>query len=268
MNKIPPPSAENSPPTTTTSQNNKLWQRIAAVAAAILFWQIAATVTDLDVLLVSPVRVVVRLFSLWREADFFSTVFSSFSRIVLGFLAAFLLSGLLALLSYRFPAVEVLLRPYVVTVRAVPVASFIIIGLIWLSTGRLAAFISFLMVFPILYQNVLQGLKSTDPKLLEMAKLYRVPYVRRLHMLHLPAIKPYLLSACSVALGMSWKAGVAAEVIGMVDGSIGEKLYYAKIYLDTCDLFAWTVVLVLASVLFEKAFLFLLKKLFAGSEKL
>ena len=225
-------------------------------------------VTDLDVLLVSPVRVVGRLFTLWREEDFFSTLFSSFSRIVLGFFAAFLLSGLLAMLACRFPALEILLRPYVVTVRAVPVASFIIIGLIWLTTGSLAVFISFLMVFPILYQNALQGLKSADPKLLEMARLYRVPRLRRLHMLYLPAVKPYLLSACSVALGMSWKAGVAAEVIGMVDGSIGEKLYYAKIYLDTCDLFAWTVVLVLASVIFEKAFLFLLKKLFAGSEKL
>ena len=59
---------------------------------------------------------------------------------------------------------------------------------------------------------------------------------------------------------MSWKAGVAAEVIGVVGGSIGEKLYEAKIYLQTGDLLAWTVVIVALSALFERAVLALLRR--------
>ena len=103
-----------------------------------------------------------------------------------------------------------------------------ILCLIWLSSAQLPVFISFLMVLPVLYNNVLQGFKTADPQLLEMAGLYGVPFGRRLVFIHLPQIKPFLLSACGVALGMAWKAGVAAEVIGITSGSIGEKDVYKR----------------------------------------
>jgi NitT/TauT family transport system permease protein len=168
----------------------------------------------------------------------------------------------------RVRLLEVFLWPFVVTVKAVPVASFIIISLIWLSSRQLSVFISFLMVFPVIYLNVLQGIRSADAQLLEMAAVFRVPWSRRLPYIYLPQIRPFLSSACSVSLGMSWKAGIAAEIIGIPDGSIGEKLYSAKIYLNTADLFAWTVVVVLISVLFEKLFLLLLNRGFGRLEKL
>ena len=151
-----------------------------------------------------------------------------------------------------------------VVIKSVPVASFIILALIWMGSARLPLFISFLMVFPVIYGNTLQGLKSTDPQLLEMARLFRVPWARRLRYIHLPALEPFLLAGCSTALGMSWKAGVAAEVIGVVGGSIGERLYEAKIYLETADLLAWTVVIVAVSALFERLFLALLRRCFAA----
>ena len=237
-----------------------------AVAAALAVWQIAAVSVGSDLLLVSPIKVLARLATIWREPDFFASIWYSFLRIAGGFAAAFVLAFALAVLAGRFPVVETILWPYVVTIKAVPVASFIIISLIWLTTSQLASFISFLMVFPILYTNVLQGVKSTDPNLREMARCFHVPYGKRLAYIELPSIKPYLLSGCSAALGMSWKAGVAAEVIGMVSGSIGSRLYEAKIYLMTADLLAWTVVIVLVSVVFEKAVLRLLKAAFAGWE--
>lgn len=95
-----------------------------------------------------------------------------------------------------------------------------------------------------------------------------MPWRRRLLYIYLPQLQPFLLSACSVALGMSWKAGIAAEVIGIPSGSIGEQLYEAKVYLSTADLLSWTVVIVLVSVLFEKLFITLLKRAFAGLERL
>ncbi len=220
----------------------------------------------IDILLVSPLAVAVRLFSLVTEADFWSTVAFSILRITAGFFLGFLLGVLLAVAAGKYPLMETLLWPYVITVKSVPVASFIIISLIWLSNGQLAVFISFLMVFPVIYSNVLQGIKSTDHDLLEMASLYRVPWHRRMFYIYLPNIKPYLISACSISLGMSWKAGIAAEVIGVVRGSIGEKLYESKIYFMTEDLFAWTVVIVLVSVLFEKTILRLIKLAFKRME--
>lgn len=243
-------------------------QKALAIICALLLWQAAAMIVDMKILLVSPVDVAVRLISLIPEGDFWTTVMFSLLRIVLGFLAAFILGILLAVASGRFSIIETFLWPYVITIKSVPVASFIILSFIWLSGNQLPTFISFLMVFPIIYSNVLQGIKSTDPKLLEMATLYKVPWGKKLLYIYTANVKPYLISACSVALGMSWKSGVAAEVIGVVDGSIGGKLYEAKVHFLMGDLFAWTVVIVVVSVLFEKVFLAAIKKAFAGLEKI
>ena len=159
------------------------------------------------------------------------------------------------MLSARFPAAEVLLRPYMAAVKAVPVASFIVIALLWLSGRRLSIFISFLMVLPVLYTAFLQGIRSADEKLLEMAQVFRMGRWNRLRGIYIPALRPYCRSACRACLGMCWKAGVAAEVIGFCTGSLGGMLYDAKVYLELDSLFALTLAIVLASVLFERGFL-------------
>ena len=237
-------------------------RKLLSVALALLLWQAGAILLDLPLLLVPPLEVVKRLWGLIQETDFWRTLLFSFSRIVLGFAIAFVLACVLGVLSGKWPLLETLLWPYVITIKTVPVASFIILSLFFLSARRLSTFISFLMVFPVIYSNVLEGIRSTDKELLEMGQVFRIPWGRRLLYIYLPHLKPFLFSACSVALGMSWKSGVAAEVIGVASGSIGEKLYESKIYFMTEDLLAWTVVIVLISVLFEKLFLRLMKAAF------
>ena len=131
---------------------------------------------------------------------------------------------------------------------------------------RLSTFIAFLMVFPVLYTNLLQGIRAADRNLLEMADVFRLSPGRRVRCIFLPALRPALFAGCRVALGLCWKAGVAAEVIGVVARSVGGKLYDAKAYLEIADLFAWTVVIVAVSALFERVFLFLLGKIFDALE--
>ena len=242
-------------------KKQKIYKAIS-VALALLLWQAGATALDSGLLLASPWEVLVRLTTLWREPGFWSAVWFTFSRIVLGFLLAFVLGTGLGLLAGRWKGAELFLWPYMLTIKTVPVASFIILSLVFLKARQLSVFISFLMVLPVLYSNVLQGVKSTDKALLEMARVYRVPYGRRLLYIHLPHLKPFVLSGCSTALGLCWKAGVAAEVIGVVSGSLGERLYDAKIYLMTADLLAWTVVIVALSAGFEKLVLWLLRHIF------
>ena len=162
-------------------------------------------------------------------------------------------------LSARFRAVGELLAPLVAAVKAVPVVSFIILALILFSSRNLAVLISFLIVLPVLYTNLLSGIRAADPQLLEMARVFRIPTLRSIRYVYLPQVLPFFRSACGSALGLCWKSGIAAEVIGMPDGSIGEQLQQAKIYLNTPDLFAWTLVIVLVSLVFEKVFLILLK---------
>ena len=133
-----------------------------------------------------------------------------------------------------------------------PVASFVILVLLWVSSRNLSVVISLLIGFPVIYANVLAGLDSTDPRLIEMARVFRVPFRRQLSTVYLSQVAPFLRSGLSLAIGLCWKSGVAAEVIGIPSGSIGEKLYKAKIYLETPDLFCWTVAVVVLSIGCEK----------------
>ena len=177
------------------------------------------------------------------------------NRVLGGFFLAAAAGILAAGLSAKFERIREFFAPAVMVVKAVPVASFIILVLIWVPSRNLSVVISFLMVFPILYTNVLDGILSTDPKLLEMADVFALPHAVRIRYIYVSQVLPFFRTGCSIGLGLCWKAGVAAEVIGIPDGSIGEKLYNAKVYLNTPDLFAWTVVIVLISLLFEKLFL-------------
>ena len=110
------------------------------------------------------------------------------------------------------------------------------------------------------YGATLAGLENMDQKLLEMSQVFSMPFLKKVRYLFIPAVHPYLVSSCRTALGMSWKSGVAAEVIGIPKASIGEQLYYTKLYLDTSGLFAWTFSIILISAVFEFVFLTLLKK--------
>lgn len=243
---------------------NKTAKKIIAVILLLAIWQAAAMLLDQKLLLASPAEVIIRLFTLWREPGFGGAVAFSFIRIAGGFLIAFVTGILLAIAAGKSEWVEILLSPVMITVKSVPVASFIIIALVWLSSKKLSVFISFLMVLPVIYSNVLGGIKSIDRKMLQMADVYRIPAGKRFRYILLPSVRTYLMSGASVALGMAWKAGVAAEVIGIPDGSIGEMLFNAKVYLNTADLFAWTVIIVTVSVCFEKLFMWILRKAYDG----
>ncbi len=206
-------------------------------------------------LLASPVRVLLRLWSLLPDASFWGTAARSARGILGGFLLSCLMAIPLGALAAGHSRLRELLAPLVAVVKTAPVASFIILALVWLNPRTLPCFISALMVFPTVYLNVLEGVGQMDCRLLEMALVFRVPFHRRLWGVYLPQVLPYFRSAASLALGLCWKAGAAAEVIALSGGTIGERLYNAKIYLQTPDLFAWTVVIIAVSAGFEHLFL-------------
>lgn len=232
--------------------------RLWAVVFWLLLWHFASMALDSRLLLVSPVEVLQRLLELANTPSFWTSIAFSLGRIALGFFLACIAGSLLAALAARFRPICELLQPVILTIKSIPVASFVVLALIWLSSKRLSVFISFLMVFPVIYTNLLEGIFQANRELTEMAQVFQVPFFRRLRYLHLPQLLPYFRSACQVSLGLCWKSGIAAEVIGIPEGSIGAKLQQAKLYLDTPDLFAWTFTIVLLSLVCEKLFLQLL----------
>ncbi len=239
---------------TSSRPSLRLW----AVLFWLTVWQLASQALGQEILLVSPISVLVRLTSLVRTLPFWEAIGFSLSRISGGFLSAAVMGVFLAALSARFRLVKELLSPFILTIKAIPVASFIILALIWIPSENLSVFISFLMVFPVIYTNVLDGILSTSQELLEMAQVFALPPGRTIRYIYVSQVLPFFQSACTIGLGLCWKSGIAAEVIGIPDGSIGESLYNAKIFLNTPDLFAWTLVIVIVSLTFEKFFLKLL----------
>ena len=230
-------------------------KKVGAALLALTFWEIAALLIHQRILLVTPVAVARRLCTIWRVEGFARARWCSFYQIAGGCLLGLMLGCLLAYLAAKHPVVETLLWPWMAMIKSVPVASFVVICLIWLSARNLSVFISFLIVIPIIYQNVLEGLRAENREMQEVATVFQLPWRKRFRYIELPKIRPFLLSACRVTTGMAWKAGIAAEIIGVPNGSIGKMLYTAKIYLDTDDLLAWTVIIVVISVVAEKVFL-------------
>lgn len=233
---------------TASTSSAKKRPPVWAVIFWLAVWEIAARWVDEPILLVTPLSALRRLGQLLVEASFWQSILFSVGHILLGFSLSVLLGVSLAALAYRFRLVRQLLSPLTAAVKAIPVASFVILVLLWVPSRDLSILISLLIGFPVLYANVLMGLDATDPKLIEMARLFRVPFRSRLKAIYLYQLLPFLRSGLSVAIGLCWKSGVAAEVIGIPSGSIGEKLYKAKVYLETPDLFCWTLVIVLLSV--------------------
>lgn len=225
------------------------WLRRLAVAAFWLAaWQLASMAVGSRIVLVGPAEVACRLAELVLEADFWVSVGLSLGRVATGFGLAVVAGVALAAWASRSRVVEGLLAPLVGAVKAAPVASFVVLLLMWVSSRRLSVAVSFLMAFPILYTNVLAGVRQTDPALLEMADVFGVHGWARVRTVYAAQVAPYLRAGLSLAMGLSWKSGIAAEVIGLPAPSIGIHLYDAKVYLDTPDLLAWTVVIVALSV--------------------
>ena len=223
----------------------------------LLLWEALALYLDSRVLLVSPVEVATRLIELSGTAEFWLSVLFSIERIFLGLIIAIAVSFISGVLSARFTFFRDMIEPVVMTMKATPVASIVILVLIWVSSRNLSVVISFMMVFPVMHTSFYEGIANVDISYLEMAKVYGVRPWKRIRYLYLPGLAQSFESGITISLGLCFKSGIAAEVIGLPDGSIGERVYEAKIYLSMPDLFASTVTVIILAFVFERVFLYL-----------
>ncbi len=229
----------------------KILKGIAIFSFWLGVWYLAATLIDKEIFLPYPHTVALRFLHLSGTAGFWATVAASLSRILRGFIFGVLLGGLLALLTHYLSVARGLISPFLKAVRAVPVASFTLLLFLWLDNDAIPVFIALLMVTPIIWENLSAGLGALDKNLLEMAKVYRLPTEKTLGKIVFPQLRPYFYSGILTSLGLAWKSGIAAEVISYPSGGIGKSLGEAKTYLETADVFVWTVVVIILSLSFE-----------------
>lgn len=226
------------------------WQQALAIGVWLLVWQGAAMAFGHGgLLLPSPIQTVLTLLRLLPTAGFWRRVGFSTVRILLGFVLAVTGGVVLGAASARWRAVRLLAGPPLQLVRAMPVASFVILALLWVRSAWLSVAVSFTQVLPVVYAGVCAGIADTDKELLEMARVFRLSPRRTLRYIWLPGAFPAFSESLAVAMGMCWKSGVSAEVIGLPDWSMGDALYRAKLTLSTPEVFAWTLTIVLLSVL-------------------
>lgn len=243
-------------------------KRIITKLAVLLIWlgvwQAAFLAIGQKLLFVSPLQVAERLCSLVLQPAFWQSVGLSFLRISAGYCLGVFFGVFLAAVTSASAFLHSLFEPVLTLARSTPVASFIILALVWIRKDYVPVFIVFLIVLPIIWANVRQGIEQTDRTYLEVAKVFRFGFLKKIKTVYLPCVLPYFAAGCTTALGMAWKSGVAAEVLAMPARSIGYNLYRSKINIETADLFAWTAVVIILSVILEKLITFLLGRIKEG----
>lgn len=237
--------------TPSISVRNKFFK----VALAVLFWAVvwifAANRVGQELILPSPSAVAKTLFELGVTVPFWISAGRSLLNVFIGFTIGVVAGTLLAFMTVFVGVFDALFSPAIRVVRATPVASFIILALLWIGKAGVPTFASALMVTPVIWQAVSAALRDTDKNLLEMAHSYRFGMLKTLKLVYIPSIRTQWSAACETAMGLAWKSGIAAEVICQVRPTIGEELYSSKIYLETSALFAWTVVVICLSLILE-----------------
>ena len=234
------------------AERKNLLCRAGAILFWLLLWQLLAELKVFAFFLASPVAALRRLIELAAGAQFWWTLLLSLARVVGGYFIGATLGVLFALLSFSFKAARYLFSPLVTTARTVPVASFVILLLFFTNQDSLALWVVAIICMPIYYQRFLAALEAQDRELLELNRVFFVPAANKWRYYYSGAFLPALDNAATIAVGLAFKSGVAAEVIALARNSIGLNLYEAKVYLIPENLFAWTIVIVVLSALFTK----------------
>ena len=242
----------------------KSWLKAVYTLLAVAFWliiyELFAKRVDLGFIIPGLKDTFVELIGLFRSLDFYKSVCASLIRIVTGYTLGALLGIILALISFTVKPIYYLLSPLMTTLKATPVASFIL-GIWFLLGGHLVPIaIALIMVMPIIYQNLIDGHKAIDPRLTEVCNVYNIGYLRRLRILIFPTLMKFLIPGLVTSCGLAWKSGIAAEIICYTKDSLGQSIVDAKNYFESARMFALSAVFIILSIIIEKLFTRLLKR--------
>lgn len=230
----------------------KTFLGLASVVTMLLIWEVLALYFNSDFILPTPVKTLTTVLRLFTDPGFISIAGTTIARGIIGFIISFiagLLFGVLAGTSRNF---NIFFRPFLVTIRSVPVIAVTLLALIWFNPGSVPVFIAILTMFPFICTNVTDGIRSVDPDLIAMASFYKVSRRRLLTEVYLPAIVPFIISGASSAMGIGWRAIIIGEVLSQPRYGIGTIMQAEQTFLNIDAVIAWTIIAVLISYAFEK----------------
>lgn len=241
---------------------NKRLLRIALSFLFLLFlWQWLAMQLDNDILIPYPVDVVEVMMTQVTSNTFYEVIVHTLFRTTLGFLIALIFALVIAFLAYFYSWFEDLCYPFLLLTRSIPNISYIIIVLFWFSSQSSVIVISFLILFPTIYANLIQGLKAMPATLLDVMRIYPAPRIDTIRNVYLPHLRNYLIAATNSGISLAFKVGIMAEILGQVSIGIGRQLNICRLNLDMAGVFAWTIWIIAILYVFEKLFHTMQKKL-------
>lgn len=223
-------------------------------------WYAVSEKVGMELLVPSPQSVFDAFLMLIKEKEFYIACFNSLYSVLLGWVIGILSGVILGIITSLSSILKALFEPLLHIIKATPVASFIVLALVLLKSPKVPVFTCALITIPFVWANISEGIASPDKKILEMASFFKMKKLRKLKDIYVPAVIPYFSSAAKTSMGLAWKAGIAAEVICSPKNSIGSGIYDAKVYLETPSLFAWTITVIILSVILEKILGLILKK--------
>ncbi len=227
----------------------------------IIIWYILSLIIGEDIILASPISVFKRVYTLVIEPDFFITIFNSVIKVFMGFILGGFIGVILAILCKKNYILYKLFSPIITFIKVTPIACFIILILFWIDSDKLSILISFFMSLPIFFFNIYSGISVVDDNILQMCKIYNIGGFKRLKYIYFPSLVNIILSTCILGFSMSWKAGIASEIIGITNFSIGGKLQSAKSLLETTDVLAWTIIIIFINLVIENIIKYIINKI-------
>lgn len=222
----------------------------------ILIWQLIYLIVNKDIIIPAPEDVMKEIINSLGKKEFYISIISTFRNIIIGFTLSYALGIIVGIFNLLFPFTKELIIPIINIIRVTPIASFIIIALVFMETKNLPILVSFFMVFPLVWRNIIEAFNSVDEKLIEMSNLFKVGKISQIKNIYLPQSISHLIAAIYMGFGYAWKSVITAEVMSSATNTIGSNILDAKIYLNTTELFSWTIVVIILSILTEKIILF------------
>ena len=257
--------------TISTTSPDHLMKRVVKYTLIVLFWiglwWVASAIVDLPLIFPSPLAVLLKLGQMSATRQFWHVMLVSAMRVLIGIVCAYTAAFFLAVLCYRVHFFYDFFAPAISIIKTTPVTSFVLIAFVLISRNTIPGLIAALMVFPVVFSNTVEGLRSVSSEMLETAKAYRLSFPDKLKCIWWPTLRPFLISAAGASAGLAIKAGVAAEVLIVPEVAVGKYIFNAKQNLEYVDLFAWTAAIVIFSYLLDLMFNLVLKRVKRKTKK-
>lgn len=242
----------------------RFWATIISLTSVVFIvglWYLVALKLDASVIVPTPLEVLDSLKELFTTKDFVLNVGTTVLRAFESFVIIFILGSVFGIAAGRLKVIEMIFRPFVTLFKAIPVMSIILIAFLWLKTGQIPVFSAFLMAFPVMYVQTLDGMKNKSRELEQMCRIYNITGKRKLWNYTVPSLMPSLITGAKQSMSMIWKVVISAEVLTIPSFGIGRSLHMAQIQIETAEVFAWTFIAVVLTFLGDSIFLLVLKKI-------